>query len=799
MRLQTKLIIAMAVLVLATTAMAGLMSFFSIEATVMPSELGRMLSQSRRMATQLEDYVAAARADMTAMRSVAAVDGLVRAHRAGGVDGRTGLSGQTWRDILTETFRAHVAAKPAFYQLRFIGAENDGRELVRVEHTPTAAEVRVVPEQELQTKGNRPYFRQTLAAPGGNIVVSAVELNEEHGKIEKPLVPIIRLSTPVHAESGEAFGILIVNVDLRPIFDSLRAEAEGGLFLVDGLGNYLIHPDRSREFGGELGTNFNHRTEMAEVSSWSIAQKGVVGEYSGSARVAAAAVPLRLAGGPALTLINTAPRSQLLAPAASVQRSSVIAALIGVVTAFVVAALVAHTLTAPLARITRAVEDYTPGTGLGPLEDGTGEIAVLTRAFRHMAADVKEKTEALKRETEERLKAAELSYAEQQKLSEQLRQAQKMEAIGQLAGGIAHDFNNILTVIIGYADLAREKQSADAEAWAQVGRAGERAAALTRQLLAFSRRQIIAPKTLSLNESIAEMAKMLKRLIGEDVALLSRLTLDPWLVSADPSQVEQVVMNLAVNARDAMPSGGKLTIETANMVLDEEYARTRPGVTPGEYFMLAISDTGIGMDAETQRRLFEPFFTTKGRGRGTGLGLATVYGIVKQNKGHIAAYSEIGKGSTFKIYWPRTTGSVARRTGVIVMDDQPSGTETILLVEDEDQLRDFAADVLRSRGYTVIEAVDGVDALEKAKTVPKFHALVTDVVMPRLGGSELAEQLSARIAGLKVLFTSGYTANAIVHHGVLVEGVNFLAKPYTPAELLKKVRDILGPPGPKGA
>ncbi|MCC6573379.1 MAG: response regulator [Planctomycetes bacterium] len=788
----------MTTLMLGTTIAAGLLSFLNIEATVIPSEHERLLAQTRRLAADLDAAAAAARADIIALRGIAAVDGIVRARRAGGADPKTHLSEQTWKEILTATFQAHVSAKPTFYQVRFIGAENNGRELVRVEHKQSG-EVNVVAEHQLQDKGDRPYFRNTMAAAAGAVIVSPVELNQEHGVIEKPLVPTMRLSTPVHTDNGQTFGILIINLDLRPMFDRLRGDTtrDGGLFLVDERGNYLVHPDKSHEFAGELGATFSHGQEMPEVSSWDVAANGVVGEFDNSrGRFAAAAVPLRLAGGPDLTIIKTVPRSELLVAAASVQRASLLAALIGVAVSIVLAALIARSLTAPLAQVTRAVETYTPETGLA-LPDATGEIGVLTRAFRHMAAEVKEKTEALKRETAERLKAAEQNYAEQQRLNEQLRQAQKMEAIGQLAGGVAHDFNNILSIIIGYADLERQKGKAgsDLDAWTQVGRAGERAAALTRQLLAFSRRQIIAPKIISLNESIGDMAKMLKRLIGEDIELASALVPDPWFVSADPNQVEQVVMNIAVNARDAMPKGGKLTIETANVTLDDEYCRTRQGAIPGEYFMLAVSDTGAGMDAQTQQHLFEPFFTTKERGRGTGLGLATVYGVVKQNKGHIAVYSEPGKGTTFKVYWPRAIGVATHTAKHTKPGDEPRGTEKILLVEDDAQLRVFAATLLRNKGYTVIEAGDGIEALDKFKAEPSVRLLVTDVIMPRLGGRDLAEQLTRQASSLKVLYASGYTANAIVHHGVLAEGINFLPKPYTPADLLKKVRDVLEEPG----
>jgi two-component system, cell cycle sensor histidine kinase and response regulator CckA len=392
-----------------------------------------------------------------------------------------------------------------------------------------------------------------------------------------------------------------------------------------------------------------------------------------------------------------------------------------------------------------------------------------------------------------RVVVAVLDLTERKKLEVQMRQAQKMEAVGRLAGGVAHDFNNILTVILGYADLLRTggKESLS-ESIEQIQLAAKRAAELTKQLLAFSRRQIIAPKVLNLNVVVSEMSAMIKRLIGEDIEVQDAAARNLWNISADAGQVEQVVVNLAVNARDAMPKGGKLTLETCNVELDDEYCRHRTDLKPGEYVMLGVSDTGTGMDEATKAQIFEPFFTTKAKGKGTGLGLATVYGVVKQNGGHIAVYSELGKGTTFKVYWPRALGALSgqptgRTTGTL-----PGGNETILVVEDEDQLRKFAVKMLRHLGYKVIEASNGMDALEQVKkTVGVIDLLVTDVIMPKLGGHELAHRLVAELPHLKVLYTSGYTANAIVHQGVIEKGINFLAKPYTLPALAGQVRTIL--------
>ncbi|MBU4126279.1 MAG: PAS domain S-box protein, partial [Proteobacteria bacterium] len=386
---------------------------------------------------------------------------------------------------------------------------------------------------------------------------------------------------------------------------------------------------------------------------------------------------------------------------------------------------------------------------------------------------------------------------EQKKLEEQFRQSQKMEAIGTLAGGVAHDFNNLLTVIIGNSQLALMdviKDESLRKKIEEIEKAGDRAASLTRQLLAFSRKQIITPRVLDLNELLTGIEKMLGRLIGEDVELLTIPGPALWQVEVDPGQMEQVIMNMAINAKDAMPQGGKITIETANTDLDENYFRKHgiEGEKPGHYVMLAVSDTGIGMDKETQEHIFEPFFTTKEVGKGTGLGLSTVYGIVKQNNGFVWVYSEPGQGSTFKVYLPRAEGAAdseeKQQLPVIELD----GSETVLIVEDDNGLRKFAQEVLLLHGYKVLDAENGEDALRVSQAHEgQIHLMITDVVMPRMGGKELSEKLQPFYPRMKVIYMSGYTDNAIVEHGVLAPGLNFLQKPFTPESLALKVREVL--------
>jgi PAS domain S-box-containing protein len=380
-------------------------------------------------------------------------------------------------------------------------------------------------------------------------------------------------------------------------------------------------------------------------------------------------------------------------------------------------------------------------------------------------------------------------------LQEQLRQSQKMEAIGRLAGGIAHDFNNFLTVIKGYSQLSLLELKEDSPLKGnieEINRATDQSAGLIRQLLAFSRRQVMEMRVLDLNILLQNLNKMLRRVIGEDIELVTLLAEDLGRVKTDPGQIEQVILNLAVNARDAMPSGGKLTIETANVELDGAYARRHVAVTPGRYVMLAVSDTGVGMTPEVRDRVFEPFFTTKEEGKGTGLGLSTVYGIVKQSEGNIWIYSEPGHGTTFKIYLPQVEELLEEVKEKVVGEELPRGSETVLVVEDDEEVRKLAVRVLKRQGYKVLEASQGDDALRLCEEHNRpIQLMVTDVVMPGMDGRELTNRLMLLHPEIRVLYMSGYTGNTIVHHGVLEDGINYLQKPFTVEALAGKVREVL--------
>ena len=393
-----------------------------------------------------------------------------------------------------------------------------------------------------------------------------------------------------------------------------------------------------------------------------------------------------------------------------------------------------------------------------------------------------------------------LDITDRKQLADQLRQSQKLQAVGELAGGVAHDFNNLLMVVKGHAEMlldrlprgSADRQNPALQNVEQIQQAAERAAALTRQLLAFSRMQVLQPRVLDLNEVVAGMIQMVSRVIGANIELAFLPGANLGRVKADPSQIEQVALNLVVNARDAMPDGGRLTIETSNVQLERDYATQHAVVDPGPYVMLTVSDSGTGMDAATKARIFEPFFTTKSQGRGTGLGLATVYGVVKQSGGYVWVYSELGHGTTFKVYLPMVQAPAEKTAPEKIVQGHEPGTETILFVEDEQSVRELVSEYLSARGYQVLDASDGQQALEIAAAhAGKIQLLITDVVMPRLSGRELAARLTAARADLKVLYISGYTDDSVFRHGVLQGGMDFLQKPFNLKALATKIREVL--------
>jgi PAS domain S-box-containing protein len=898
MGLSARLTAGMVALVLLTAAAVGALTYRNTAAFVIPRALDRVDTHARLLTAGLEASVRNMRVDPLALPWT--VDGIVRSTQAGGPDPAfAGMTVRRWRDGLGVRLAAELHAKPAYYQARFIGIADGGREIVRVDRSGPGGAIRVVPDAELQLKGDRDYFQRTIQLHTGEIDVSPVELNEERGAIETPHVPVIRASTPVYTPDGQPFGIVVIDADLRRPFAQLRNAARpgGAIYVVNDRGDYLVHPEVAREFGFALGRPSRVQDDfpgLAAALAGGETEPRMLPDRTGTS-FGVALASLRLAEGPRLVVIETVPEAEIVAAATMVRNSTLLAGLMAALGAAGLAFPLARSLTQSLTQMTAAVEGFGGGGPLALPTEATGEIGVLARAFRRMAVEVRVKTGALEKEIAERRQlfatsqdlivitdhqgdvvdvspsveailgrrpedmighgGAEFVHSddlentraemravrrgllrhnyecrfvhrdgravplvwsaawsepaqrhffigrdmtERVTLEQQLRQAQKLDAIGHLTGGIAHDFNNILTVISGTIEILADAvvQSPRLAGIARmIDDAAGRGADLTRRLLAFARKQPLQPRSTDVNVLVADTARLLQPTLGEQVEIQITLEPDAWLAMIDPSQLSTALINLAVNARDAMPGGGKLTLETANVILDESYASTNAEVRPGPYVMIAVSDTGAGIAAAIRDHVFEPFFTTKEVGRGTGLGLSMVYGFVKQSGGHIKLYSEEGHGTTFKLYLPQTDDEASADI-LYPIATATGGTETILAVEDDALVRQYVVVRLQSLGYSVLAAASAREALGMVSAGVEFDLLFTDVIMcGDMNGRELADAIAGQRPNLKVLYTSGYTENAIMHHGRLDPGVALIAKPYQVAELARKIREVLGTPG----
>jgi PAS domain S-box-containing protein len=1167
MTLTTRLAVAMIALVAIAVTAVGWLSYRGLEQMIPPRVLDRIETHSRLIASDLQSHVRSAPADIASFRSAAALNGLIRGHLAGGIDPIDGVSEKTWHQRITERLAAELDAKPAYSQFRILGIENDGREIVRVDRSGPNGTVRIVPEAELQRKGERSYFKDAIKLGAGEIYVSVLDLNQENGIIERPHVPTLRVATPVFAPNGNPFGIIIINVDMRPVFDRVRSSARRGgkIYVVNKRGDYLVHPDSTREFGSELGTPTDWRADFPHLAASLGTLQGVadiVPDQAGQPSAAAFA-PAILAGREWVAVIETVPNAVIMGPAAAIQKTSVLVGLLAVLSAAALAVLVARSLTRPIVQLTAAVEAAAGNASAAVPIEASGETGVLARAFARVMGEVNAKTAALEREIQEhhRTEAARDHYAARERLfsaavessndavitksldgtitgwnpaaerlfgftaaeavgqgidlivprdrltevhdilrrigrgeaidhhetvrtrkdgspvevllslspikspsgetigasktarditenkrtqralgqqieerrrifetsqdlilvsdpkgvlvqvspssqnilgylpeemighsaiefihgddldstreemraarrgrhtrnfdaryvhrdgrsvtlswmgtwsepvrrhffvgrdmtenrlaqetlreseqlargivdtaldafvqidedgtivdwnsqaekifgwprsealgrnlgeliipeihrpahkaglkhflltgegpilgrrvqieaqrrdrteikvelsitalrrrdgvlfngfvrdltdkiaaEERIRQAEKMEAVGQLTGGIAHDFNNILTVITGTIEILADAVAKEPDLAAiakMIDEAASRGADLTQHLLAFARKQPLQPRDTDLNTLVIETAKLLRPTLGEQIEIESIFEDEACLATVDSNQLATALLNLAINARDAMPDGGKLILETGSVVLDENYASMHSEVRSGRYALIAVSDTGTGIPAAILDKVFDPFFTSKQPGKGTGLGLSMVYGFVKQSAGHIKIYSEEGHGTTIKIYLPPGTGaSLAPETatGPAI----PGGHETILVVEDDKLVRDSVLTQLRSLGYVTLEAANGAEALAVIEAGHHFDLLFTDVIMPgAMNGRQLANEVQKRKPGLKVLFTSGYTENAIIHHGRLDTGVLLLAKPYRKSDMAGMIRKAL--------
>jgi len=815
MRLSTRLMLAMVALVLFTAAAVALLSYRNILAVVLPRSLDIMDTHTNLVAVALQRSVDGAHADVASFRSIIGLDEIMEATQ-GDTRQASGFTLAQLCERISRRLKAELEAKPSYLQFRIIGVADSGREIVRVERTEREGPVRIVPADDLQSKGDRPYFLKAITRRAGEIDVSAVELNQERGAIETPPVPTLRVATPVFARSGQLFGIITINVDLRPAFDELRASARPytSVYVVDERGDYLVHPDRSLEFGFEFGRTARIQSDFPDLAGALKAgdMEPAIINGKGGSRFGVALASVALARGPRVTVIEAIPYDRILASTVAVRNSSIIAASGATIIAVFLAVIVARGLSRPLTQMAGAVQSFARGeTATVPIT-ASGEIGLLARAFEQMRTEVRAKTAELEYEIKERQRVFDTSLdlifvtdrkghllrvnpastailgyephdmaghsvanfihpddlesmrremigsrrgrskrsfdcrythkdgqvvpmawsgvwsepeekyyffgrdmRERTKLEQQLRQAQKMDAIGQLTGGVAHDFNNILTVITSTIDILAESVADRPQAGAIVkliDGAAERGTELTQRLLAFARRQPLQPRDTDINALIRETEKLLRPLLGAQIDIEVALGTDVWHAMIDRNQLSTALVNLTVNARDAMPDGGKLTIETENVMLDEAYAETQSEVRPGPYALIAVSDTGTGIPAKLVDKVFEPFFTTKGVGKGTGLGLSMVFGFVKQSGGHIKIYSEVGHGTTVKLYLPRASGADATQT-VAPADLAPvqTGSETILVAEDDPLVRNNLVTQLRSLGYTTHAAADAQEAL----------------------------------------------------------------------------------------
>jgi signal transduction histidine kinase/ActR/RegA family two-component response regulator/HAMP domain-containing protein len=905
MSLSTRLTVAIAALVLATAGAVGFLTYRNVSAIAVPRTLARADAHVRGLADNLKNIVDGAAADLKGFRYSIGLFEIITLNDAG-PDAL--LKRDEWRSRFARRLSAELEAKPSYSQYRIIGIADLGRELLRVDRGTPDGSVRIAPEAELQRKGDRDYFTKTLAAPKDAIVVSTIDLNQEQGAIELPRIPTIRVSTVIYSPTGQPFGILVINIDLRSAFTSIdnAAEPDATVYVVNEQGDYLAHPDADYEFGFVFGKR--HRIQddfpsLANAIATGQQQPDLLANRYGQ-QFGIAFASARLAGGPRISVIEATPEEKIGARATeAVRDSSLVGGSIAVLCAVVIAFLLAQTLTRPLTQMTEAVKGFAFDTPLTLPLHASGEIGVLAQAFESMAREVGEKNAALMRNVQifestmasmgeavlltdargeviyenaaarailkpprdferppwqeafeaylpdgitplpadewpsrrslrgEIVDEYELMFrvlgadklihvmgsarpirdaagnqtgavivfrdvTEAKELERQLRQSQKLDAIGQLTGGIAHDFNNTLTVITGTIEILAEGVADRPDLYAiakLIDQAADRGADLTKHLLAFARKQPLQPHNIDVNAMVIDAANLLRPTLGEHIEIEAKLADDADFAHIDSSQLSTALLNLAVNARDAMPSGGKLTLETCNVTLDEAYAHANAEVRPGPYVMVAVSDTGVGIPAKLIDKVFEPFFTTKEIGKGTGLGLSMVYGFVKQSNGHIKVYSEEGHGTTIKLYLPRGT---AKLDLVLTPVPLAGGHETIFVVEDDDMVREFLVTQLHSLGYKTVTAASGVAALAKVDNGVAFDLLFTDVIMPGgINGRQLADEVAKRQPGMKVLYTSGYTENAIIHHGRLDAGVLLLAKPYRKADLARMLRLALGTPG----
>ena len=908
MKLSTRLTLAMVGLVLLTATAVGYLTYRNIEALALPRGLERIDGRARLAATELEAEFRGARADVVGFGAAVAAQAIVRSRLAGGVDPIDGTNEAVWRARMAARYVAELIAKPS-YRAFSIVALADGREIVRVDRSGPDGSIRVVPDAELTQVNDGGSLQEASRLSPGDARIAPIDLSHRNGVIASSQVPVLRVATSLKQPDGGPFGAVFISVDLRSIFARIGTVASDGAqaYLVNGDGDYLVHPDPARTFGFALGQSFRIQDDFPDFAALLSEQDNaprVLRDRTGTA-FGVGWQTVQLAGAPRIAVIEALPYTTLMAAATAVRNSSLFGGLMAVLGAVALAVLIARSFTRPLVQMTAAVEGFGRDESVPIPTDAGGEIGRLAQAFACMAAEVREKTaalldgerlargivdtaldgfvqmdergivrdwnsqaqtifgwsreeaigkqlsdlivperyrsrhqdgltrylsggesailgkrfeiEALRRDgTEIKVELSVTALRRRDDVvfngflrdltdtiaaAERTRQAEKMEAVGQLVGGIAHDFNNMLTVITGTIDILAEGVADRPQLHGiakLIGEAADRGAELTGHLLAFARKQPLQPRDTDINDLVGAAQVLFHRALGEQIEIDAALADDAWFALVDPTQLTTALLNLALNARDAMPSGGKLTLETKNVVLDEAYAAENPEVNPGDYVMLAVSDTGTGIPLSIRDRVFEPFFSTKAAGKGTGLGLSMVYGFVKQSRGHIKLYSEEGHGTTIRIYLPRSSAGSERDATTTAGMELQGGSETVLVVEDDALVRSYVVSRLRNLGYRTLEATNGAEAIAITEAGKTFDLLFTDVIMTgTMNGRQLADEVTKRRPSVKVLFTSGYTENAIVHHGRLDPGVLLLAKPYRNSELARMIRRALA--GSEGA
>ena len=896
--LSVRLTVAMVALVLLTATTIGVVTHRNVEALALPRALDRFDKHARLVAAELEASVRGTRGDVTTQGQT--VDKLAAAILAGGRHPVDGTPEAQWRERLATRFVAELKAKPTYVQYRLIGLADGAREVVRVDRSGPSGAIRIVPQAELQRKGDRDYFAAAIGLAPGEVHASSIDFNREWGAISTPNVPTLRVAAAAFAPDGKPFGILIINVNLQDAFDRIRsARLPGGsVSLVNEQGHYLVHPDRRREFAFEFGKQFRLQDDFPEIAE--ALEKGkseprMVRSREGD-QFAVALASVRLAQARRVTVVVTTPQSEVLAAAAAVRNSSLLAGFASALGAVVLAVVLARSLTRPVVQMTRAVEGFARGELVAVPIEASGEMGVLARAFARMTVEAEEKTAALRESTEREqgiigtaldafvqmdeagrivewnpqaeaifgwqrtevlgqtlgslivppihrnqheaglarfLRSGESSIlgtrfeiealrrdgrqirvevtvtalrrrrgylfngfirdmTERLRLEQQLRHSQKMEAIGQLIGGLAHDFNNLLTIVTGNHELldARIKDEAHRALLTRANEAALMGSRLTGRLLAFARRHPLDIVPIDLNEQVRGMVDLLRRTLGETIVLTAALAPDLWVTSTDPSGIENALLNLAINARDAMPAGGKLIIETKNVTLEESSFAAQVVVAAGDYVRLSVSDTGIGMPPEVLARAFEPFFTTKEAG--SGLGLSVVYGFARQSGGHVTMYSEVGTGTTVNLYLPRANNKGARFTPQGTAQSYTAAGETILVVEDQPAVREVTVQRLRDLGYTAIEADSASGAIDILQSGVKIDLVFSDVVMPGgKTGFDLAGWIRSNTSGVRILLTSGFADAVARTNGKPGDATQILRKPYSRDELVRAIGGVL--------